>query len=79
MGGSAKPPIIKQGLVQDYSQRLIEGNIYRQKLSRLKLYGSQVWGWGAGGSNEIIYFSISRKKLAKIPCPAKLGGKYLGF
>ena len=27
----------KQGLVQDYSQRLIEGNIYRQKLSRLKL------------------------------------------
>ena len=28
---------IKQGLVQDYSQRLIEGNIYRQKLSRLKL------------------------------------------
>ena len=29
--------INKQGLVQDYSQRLIEGNIYRQKLSRLKL------------------------------------------
>ena len=27
----------KQGLVQDYTQRLIEGNIYRQKLSRLKL------------------------------------------
>ena len=27
----------KQGLVQDYSQRLIEGNIYMQKLSRLKL------------------------------------------
>ena len=27
----------KQGLVQDYSQRLIEGNIYKQKLSRLKL------------------------------------------
>ena len=27
----------KQGLVQDYSQRLIEGNIYRQKLLRLKL------------------------------------------
>ena len=29
--------ILKQGLVQDYSQRLIEGNIYKQKLSRLKL------------------------------------------
>ena len=29
--------IFKQGLVQDYSQRLIEGNIYKQKLSRLKL------------------------------------------
>ena len=28
---------VQQGLVQDYSQRLIEGNIYRQKLSRLKL------------------------------------------
>ena len=28
----------KQGLVQDYTQRLIEGNINRQKLSRLKLF-----------------------------------------
>ena len=26
----------EKGLVQDYSQRLIEGNIYRQKLSRLR-------------------------------------------
>ena len=113
---------------QDYSQRLIEGNIYRQKLSRLKLsrlkshrqklhrlkpyrlrlpgwdspgwssigslglpvlkifklqqctfklqqwgLGLKIsnfkittmvwgWGWGVGGSNEIIYYSISRKK-----------------
>ena len=80
----------KQGLVQDYSQRLIEGNIYRQKLSRLKLsrlrpnrlrfsrlrplglrlsrlqlYGSETGGGGrGGGSNEIIYSSISRKKIS---------------
>ena len=97
--------IHKQGLVQDYSQRLIEGNIYRQKLSslrphiqklhrlrphrlnlprmrlsiakavearlgkahglrhyRLTLYGSEAGVGAGGGSNEIIYSSISRKK-----------------
>ena len=43
----------KQGLVQDYSQRLIEGNIYMQK--------SEAGGGGGGGVNEIIYSSISRK------------------
>ena len=30
--------IVKQGLAQDYTQRIEEGNIVRQKLSRLKLY-----------------------------------------
>ena len=29
--------MIKQGLVQDYSQRIEGANIFRQKLSRLKL------------------------------------------
>ena len=82
--GSTDKPTSKQGLVQDYSQRLIEGNIYKQKLSRLKLYRLRLHrhkpGWakghglrlyslslygsetgGGGGSNEIIYSSISRK------------------
>ena len=40
---------MKQGLVQDYSQRIEEGYIVRQKLSRLKLYRLiWVWGWGSG-------------------------------
>ena len=44
MGGgvSQNPSVIekmtKQGLAQDYTQRIEEGNIVRQKLSRLKLY-----------------------------------------
>ena len=42
---------IKQGLVQDYSQRIEGANIYRQKLSRLKLFrlrpiGQGSLGWG---------------------------------
>ena len=37
--------IFKQGLVQDYTQRLIKGNIYRQKLSRLRPHRL---GWAKG-------------------------------
>ena len=37
LSGYSNRDNFKQGLVQDYSQRLKEGNIYRQKLSRLKL------------------------------------------
>ena len=100
--------ILKQGFVKDYTQRLKEGNIARQKLSRLKLsrlrplgspgrssIGSLVPpilkifklqlhfqtttmgcrlenfkflnynnGLRLGGSNKIIYSSLSRKKYA---------------
>ena len=56
----------KQGFVELYTQRLIEGNIVRQKLSRPKLYRLRphrlrLYGTGRG-SSEIIYYSISRKK-----------------
>ena len=43
---------MKQGLVQDYSQRIEGANIYRQKLSRLKLYRLRLHrhrpGWAKG-------------------------------
>ena len=56
----------KQGFIEGYSQRPIEGNIVRHKLSRLrphrlKFYVSEAGG-GDRGLNEIIYSSMSRKK-----------------
>ena len=60
---------IEQVLAQDYTQRLIEWNIVRQKLSRSNLYRlrphrlrvDRLCG-GRGESSEIMYSSISRKK-----------------
>ena len=53
---------IKRGFKEGYTQRLIEGNIFRLRLSRLTLYGSE---GGDGGQGEIIYSSMSRKKSVK--------------
>ena len=43
----------KQVLAQDYTQRLIEGNIYRQKLSRLKLSRLRPMCQGSIGSHSM--------------------------
>ena len=52
----------KQGLVQDYSQRIEEGNIYRQKLSRLKLYRLRLHrhrpGWAKGHGLRLYSLSL---------------------
>ena len=67
----------KQGFEEGYSQRLIEGNIFRLKLSRLRphrlrlsslrshgLRLSEFEAMGGGvGYKEIIYPSISREKI----------------
>ena len=54
--------ITKQGLVQDYSQRIEEGNIYRQKLSRLKLYRLRLHrhrpGWAKGHGLRLYSLSL---------------------
>ena len=57
--------ITKQGFVELYTQRLIEGNIVKLKLSKLRPHSLKLYGYesrGGGGSNEIIYSCISRKK-----------------
>ena len=52
----------KQGLVQDYSQRIEEGNIVRQKLSRLKLYRLRLHrhrpGWANGHGLRLYSLSL---------------------
>ena len=73
-GHKLQPNFIwKQVLAEDYTQRLIEGNIYGQKLSRLRLsrrmlYGSETGAGARGGSKEIIHSSIRGKKSNYIPC-----------
>ena len=45
-------------MVQDYSQRIEEGYIVRQKLSRLKLYRLiWVWGWGWGWGGPVKLYT----------------------
>ena len=57
-----------QGFVEDYSQRLIEGNIVRVKLSRLRLYML--------GHNRLrlprLWFH--RQRLSKLPDSGGEGG-----
>ena len=60
---------LKQVFEEDYSQRLIDENIFRLRSHRLgliRLSRSRGGGWWSGGYNEIIYSSMSRKKYKKL-------------